>query len=77
MAYQWVTSLAENVDWQPQARWVDDGKFLTSSGVSAGIDAALFWVKQLHGEAEARRIEALTEYHWSNDSRDDPYAVAL
>lgn len=77
MAYKWVTSLAENVNWQPKARWVDDGKFLTSSGVSAGTDAALYWVKTLHGEVEARRIETLTEYHWVDDSSDDPYAVSL
>ncbi|MCL1095410.1 DJ-1/PfpI family protein [Shewanella kaireitica] len=77
MAYQWVTSLAESVDWQPKARWVDDGKYLTSSGVSAGTDAALYWVKMLHGEVEARRIETLTEYHWLDDSSNDPYAVSL
>ncbi|MEZ9822144.1 DJ-1/PfpI family protein [Shewanella sp. 10N.286.45.A1] len=77
MAYQWVTSLAENVNWQPKARWVDDGKFLTSSGVSAGTDAALYWVKALHGEVEARRIETLTEYHWLDDSSNDPYAISL
>ncbi|MFT5789294.1 MAG: putative intracellular protease/amidase [Shewanella sp.] len=75
MAFQWVTSLGEKVHWQPKARWVDDGKFLTSSGVSAGTDAALYWVKQLHGEAEARRIETLTEYHWIDDSENDPYAI--
>ncbi|MCL1056471.1 DJ-1/PfpI family protein [Shewanella gelidimarina] len=77
MAFKWVTSLGDKVHWQPKARWVDDGKFLTSSGVSAGTDAALYWVKQLHGEAEARRIETLTEYHWVDDSENDPYGVTL
>lgn len=77
MAFKWVTSLDDKVHWQPKARWVDDGKFLTSSGVSAGIDAALYWIKQLHGEAEARRIETLTEYHWIDDSENDPYGVTL
>ena len=33
--------LALNVDWVKKARWVGDGKFFTSSGVSAGMDAAL------------------------------------
>lgn len=77
MAFKWVTSLGDKVHWQPKARWVDDGKFLTSSGVSAGTDAALYWVKQLHGEVEARRIETLTEYQWVDDSKDDPYAATL
>lgn len=76
MAYQWVTGLARQVNWQPRARWVDDGKFLTSSGVSAGTDAALFYVSQLRGEVEARRIERLTEYHWNDDAKNDPYAVS-
>ncbi|ACA84403.1 DJ-1/PfpI family protein [Shewanella woodyi] len=77
MAYQWVTSLSQRVHWQPSARWVDEGKFLTSSGVSAGTDAALFYVRQLRGEEEARRIERLTEYHWNDDSTNDPYAVEV
>ncbi|GIU25440.1 dimethyladenosine transferase [Shewanella schlegeliana] len=75
MAFEWVTSLNDNPQWQPKARWVYDGKFLTSSGVSAGTDAALFWVKHLHGEQEARRIETLTEYSWNQDASNDPYAV--
>ena len=29
------------VEWQPRARWVLDNRFLTSSGVTAGMDAAL------------------------------------
>lgn len=76
MAYQWVTSLNAKPNWQPNARWVFDGKFLTSSGVSAGTDAALFWVKHLHGEKEAKRIQTLTEYQWNDDPNNDPYAVS-
>ncbi|GIU50401.1 dimethyladenosine transferase [Shewanella sairae] len=75
MAFEWVRSLNANPQWQPKARWVLDGKFLTSSGVSAGTDAALFWVKHLHGEAEAKRIQTLTEYQWNDDPHNDPYAV--
>lgn len=75
MAYSWVTSLSQQALWQPSARWVDDGRFLTSSGVSAGTDAALFYVRQRRGEAEARRIERLTEYQWNSDAANDPYAV--
>ncbi|WP_252179180.1 DJ-1/PfpI family protein [Endozoicomonas sp. 4G] len=77
MAYRWVTGLNSHVIWQPAARWVDDGKYLTSSGVSAGIDAALYYIKQTQGEAEARRIEQLTEYQWNSDRGNDPYAVDL
>lgn len=75
MAYDWVTSLSKNVNWQPSARWVDDGKYLTSSGVSAGTDAALFYIAQLRGKTEAKRIERLTEYHWNDEASKDPYAI--
>ncbi|WP_076413250.1 DJ-1/PfpI family protein [Shewanella sp. UCD-KL12] len=75
MAYNWVTSLSDKTNWHPSARWVDDGKYLTSSGVSAGIDAALFYISQQAGMDEAKRIERLTEYHWNDDASQDPYAV--
>lgn len=37
-AFEWVRSVRPQVDWVNHARWVSDGKFITSSGVSAGID---------------------------------------
>jgi len=75
MAYNWVTSLSNKVHWQSRARWVDDGKFLTSSGVSAGTDAALFYIQHLKGKSESKRIEHLTEYQWNDDATNDPYAA--
>lgn len=45
--------LAPKVNWVKQARWVEDGKFFTSSGVSAGIDMALGVLANLYGEAKA------------------------
>ena len=41
MAFAWAASQSEKVQWQKQARWVEDGKVFSSSGVSAGIDMAL------------------------------------
>ena len=41
LAFAWASSQSAKVLWQRQARWVEDGKFFTSSGVSAGIDLAL------------------------------------
>lgn len=75
LAYNWVTSVSDKVKWQAKARWVDDGKFLTSSGVSAGIDASLFFISQQFGLNEAERIERLAEYSWSSCSTNDPYSV--
>lgn len=43
-ALEWVKQTNENVIWIDKARWVVDGKFYTSSGVSAGMDMALGFV---------------------------------
>ncbi len=36
-AWAWVTTHGKNVTWVPSARWTQDGKIWTSSGVSAGM----------------------------------------
>jgi transcriptional regulator GlxA family with amidase domain len=43
-------------------RYVRDGRLVTSAGVSAGIDMALWLVGQLHGPAHARQTQRLMEY---------------
>jgi transcriptional regulator GlxA family with amidase domain len=43
-------------------RWVEDGKFITSAGVSAGIDMSLYLVARLTDEATARRVQAALDY---------------
>jgi transcriptional regulator GlxA family with amidase domain len=62
------------VKWQRQARWVDDGDLVTSSGVSAGIDMALSVVARLHGMDMARQSARFMEYVWREDPGDDPFA---
>ncbi|KAL8755803.1 MAG: hypothetical protein Q9184_004688 [Pyrenodesmia sp. 2 TL-2023] len=42
------------VKWQKRARWVEDGKFLTSSGVTAGIDAGLAFIGYTYVAPEDR-----------------------
>ncbi|MBY5992372.1 DJ-1/PfpI family protein [Ferrimonas balearica] len=74
-AFEWVASLAPQAQWQGRARWVEDGRLITSSGVSAGTDAALALVAQLKGREEAERIAALAEYHWNDDPDQDPFAI--
>ena len=41
LAWDWVLQQGPQVQWIRQARWVDDGDVITSSGVSAGVDMAL------------------------------------
>lgn len=66
--------LAPKVDWIKEARWVQDGKFYTSSGVSAGMDMALAVMADLFGMEMADRIALGSEYEWHKDSGRDPFA---
>ena len=43
-------------------RWVEDGKFLMSAGVSAGIDMGLYLAVRLTDEATARRVQLAIDY---------------
>lgn len=43
-------------------RWVEDGKFTTAAGVSAGIDMALHLIAKLGGEEASRRTQLDIEY---------------
>jgi len=43
-------------------RWVEDGKFLTAAGVSAGIDMALYLVARLSSDEISRKVQLGIEY---------------
>ncbi|HET6472649.1 MAG TPA: DJ-1/PfpI family protein [Pseudomonadales bacterium] len=65
------------VEWVEAARWVDAGAFVTSSGVSAGIDMALAVIARLFGTETAEQIAIGTEYTWHRDPNDDPFVQYL
>jgi len=44
------------------ARWVRDGQVVSSQGVSAGIDMALWLVGQIDSPAHARRVQRYIQY---------------
>ena len=67
--------LGPNVDWVQKARWVEDGKFFTSSGVSAGIDMALTAIAHLYGEERATKVATGIEYEWHQDASWDPFSA--
>ena len=74
-AFEWASSNGAEVNWVKKARWVKDGKFYTSSGISAGIDMTLGFVSDLHGLENARTIANVMEYVWISDMDNDPFAV--
>ncbi|MEO0359473.1 MAG: DJ-1/PfpI family protein [Pseudomonadota bacterium] len=66
--------LGPNVKWRRKARWVEDGKFFTSSGVSAGMDMALAVAAHLFGVEAARWMAEGSEYEWREEPEWDPFA---
>lgn len=73
-SFTWVESNSERVTWVKEARWVEDGRFFTSSGVSAGIDMSLAVIAKLVGREVAEQAARETEYEWHRDASWDPFA---
>ncbi|WP_435624417.1 DJ-1/PfpI family protein [Flagellimonas sp.] len=74
-AFSWVTSQNGSVDWDKKARWVVDGKYYTSSGVSAGMDMALGFLADKHGIEFARKVAKEIEYNWIEDKDNDNFVT--
>lgn len=47
-------------------RWVSQGKYITSGGISAGIDMSLHLVSELTTLALAEKTAKQMEYNWQN-----------
>ena len=77
MFFSLASSQSDQVDWVEQARWVDAGQYVTSSGVSAGTDMALAVIERLFGAERAQQVAAFTEYQWHTDADVDPFAEYL
>ena len=72
-----ATGQPGDTDWVEQARWVEDDKFYTSSGVSAGMDMSLAVISRLFGADTAETVVKATEYSWHRDADEDPFASEL
>lgn len=75
--FQLVKSNAPKVEWIAKARWVEDGKYFTSSGVSAGMDMTLAVIAKLCGREKSLQIASKAEYEWHEDSSWDPFASVV
>lgn len=73
--FEWVSSFGKEVNWVKKARWVNDGKYYTSSGVSAGIDMTLGFIGDVHGVEVSQTIAKGIEYIWNSDKDNDPFAA--
>lgn len=73
-AFSWVESTSNKVTWIRKARWVVDGKFYTSSGVSAGIDMTLGFISDIYGIDKAEQIAEDIEYLWNKNMQEDLFS---
>lgn len=71
-----------NIKVRADKRFVDNGKIVTTAGVSAGIDGALHLVSRLCGSMTAERTAKYMEYRWTPETSpssqsDSPYNRAV
>ncbi|WP_287128536.1 DJ-1/PfpI family protein [Candidatus Cyanaurora vandensis] len=64
LALDYLQALAPDTQILPGERWVDNGQIITSAGVSAGLDASLYLVGRLLGEAQAQTTARYMEYNY-------------
>ncbi|KAI9291070.1 class I glutamine amidotransferase-like protein, partial [Neoconidiobolus thromboides FSU 785] len=62
-----------NVQWQRQARFVHDGKFITSSGATAGLDGVFYLISKVYDLDTAMKISKCNEYNWVQDPSIDNF----
>jgi transcriptional regulator GlxA family with amidase domain len=73
-AFEWVVGQGKNVHWIRHARWTVDGKYYTSSGVSAGMDMALGFLSDRHGAEFAKKVAFEIEYNWVEEKDNDSFS---
>jgi len=75
LSFDWVAGFGAAVQWQRSARWSEAGLYMTSSGVSAGMDMSLAAIARLYGEECADQVALITEYERKTDPGNDPFAI--
>ncbi|KAK9700724.1 hypothetical protein K7432_012063, partial [Basidiobolus ranarum] len=73
-AFKRIQPLGPNVNWVYEGRWVDDGKFTSTAGVSAGIDGTLHVIEDIIGTNRTQRAAEFIEYEWQTDPSLEPFS---
>lgn len=60
-----LEEVAPNTEVKRDIKYVDNGKIITSAGISAGIEMALHVVERHHGKDMAVKTAGYMEYDWS------------
>ncbi|MDY7024523.1 MAG: DJ-1/PfpI family protein [Cyanobacteriota bacterium] len=66
LAFDSLREVAPNTTVVTNQRFVDQGKILTSGGISAGIDLSLYVVAKILGQETAIKTTEYMEYHWTH-----------
>lgn len=62
--FETLAALAPNTEIVRKQRFVDNGKVVTSAGITAGIDMSLYIIERLEGREIAEKTAAYMEYRW-------------
>lgn len=61
-----LRAMAPHTELRPEERYVDNGRIITSAGISAGIDMSLYVVSRLLGADVARETAQYMQYdYWA------------
>lgn len=63
-----LRTMFPKLDVKEQMRWVDEGKIITSAGISAGIDMSLHLVERLIDRDLALNTARQIEFDWTENS---------
>lgn len=63
-----LRTMFPNLDVREDVPWVDNGRIVTSAGISAGIEMALHLITKLAGKGLAVRTARQMQYTWNNES---------
>ena len=61
-AFEILAEIAPNTEIVRNERFVDNGKIITSAGITAGIDMSLYVIELLYGKEAAQKTAAYMEY---------------
>jgi transcriptional regulator GlxA family with amidase domain len=61
-----IKSMFPDLNVVENKKWVDEGKIVTSAGISAGIDMSLHLVGRLQGDDIALKTAKKMEFDWTN-----------
>ncbi|MDY0872048.1 DJ-1/PfpI family protein [Dongia rigui] len=59
-----LRAISDKIDVRPTARFIDNGKYLTSGGITAGIDMSLYLLKRLTDQQLVDLVVEEMEYDW-------------